>query len=100
MAEYRDRTWEKQRYWTENTLVQPPSFYMDQNVFGSFIHDREGILNRDRPGGRNIMWSSDYPHSETTWPNSLKLTREWMSEFPESERRKMLYENAARLYHI
>ena len=57
-AEYNDRVWEKQRYWTESVIDKPPSYYMDQNVWASFIQDRAGILMRDLPGGRNIMWSS------------------------------------------
>ena len=67
-TEYMTRTWEKQRFWTESALKNPPSYYMDNNIWGSFIQDRAGILNRNLPGGRNIMWSSDYPHSETTFP--------------------------------
>jgi len=69
-TEYVTRTWEKQRYWTESPLTESPAFYMDRNVYGSFIQDRTGFLNYDLPGGRNVMWSSDYPHSETTFPNS------------------------------
>ncbi len=72
-AEYMDRTWEKQRFWTDSPLTEKPSFYMDRNVYCSFIQDRAGILCRDLPGGRNIMWSSDYPHSETTFPRSREV---------------------------
>lgn len=42
------------------------SVCMDRNVWGSFIRDTVGVQNRNLPGGRNIMWSTDYPHSETT----------------------------------
>ncbi len=73
MAEYMDRTWEKQRFWIESKLKNLPSFYMDQNIYGSFINDRMGFVNCNQPGGRNVMWSSDFPHSETTYPNSLSV---------------------------
>ena len=59
-TEYITRTWEKQRFWTKSALKEPPTYYMDRNVYGSFIQDRTGILCRDLPGGKNIMWSSDY----------------------------------------
>jgi predicted TIM-barrel fold metal-dependent hydrolase len=72
-AEYCDRTWEKQRFWTESPLTEKPSFYMDRQVYGSFIQDRAGVLMRDLPGAGNIMWSSDYPHSETTFPISRNI---------------------------
>lgn len=35
-----------------------------------------GIMMRDFPGARNIMWSSDYPHSETTYLHSHELIAE------------------------
>jgi len=81
-------------------LSLKPSEYIQRQVYATFMEDPVGLRERDLIGIENILWSSDYPHSETTWPHSLQLTREWMSEFPQDERRKMLYENAARLYHI
>jgi predicted TIM-barrel fold metal-dependent hydrolase len=100
MAEYMDRTWEKQRFWTENKLELPPSHFMDQNIYGSFIHDRGGILSRDRPGGRNIMWSSDYPHSETTWPNSQAVIARDFKDVPEADIREITCERARRVYSV
>jgi predicted TIM-barrel fold metal-dependent hydrolase len=97
---YLDHIWEKHRHWTKSELKQPPSTYLKRQVHATFMEDPIGLRERDLIGVENILWSSDYPHSETTWPNSLKLTSEWMRDFPEQERRKILYENAARLYHI
>ena len=99
-AEYNDRTWEKQRYWTDSVIDKPPSYYMDQNVWGSFIQDRAGILARDLPGGKNIMWSSDYPHSETTFPNSHAIIRRDFAGVPEADIRDIICNNAKRLLRI
>ena len=100
MAEYMDRTWEKQRFWMESPLDKPPSYYMERNVYGSFINDREGILNRDRPGAKNIMWSSDYPHSETTYPNSrLVIERDFVG-IPEEDVRQIVGGRAAKLFGL
>ena len=100
LAEYLDRTWEKQRYWTESQLVEKPSFYMDRNVFGSFINDRVGVLNRDLPGGRNIMWSSDYPHSETTFPHSHDVIARDFVGVPEEAIRAIVCDTARRVYSV
>jgi predicted TIM-barrel fold metal-dependent hydrolase len=99
-AEYCDRTWEKQRYWTESVIDNPPSFYMDRNVWGSFIQDRTGILLRDQPGGRNIMWSSDYPHSETTFPNSHAVIRRDFAGVPDDDVRDIICNNAKRFLRL
>lgn len=97
---YLDHLWEKHRFWTRNELPNPPSFYFKRQVFATFMEDPVGLREREFIGIDNIMWSSDYPHSETTWPNSKKLTDEWMAGFPEEERRKILHENAAMLYDL
>lgn len=99
-TEYITRTWEKQRFWTESSLTEPPSYFMDRNVYGSFIQDRTGILNRDLPGGGNIMWSSDYPHSETTFPHSHDIIARDFEGIPEADINMIVYERARQLYSI
>lgn len=99
-ANYMDRTWEKQRYWTKSPLTELPSFYMDQNVYGSFIHDRIGVELRKAPGAKNIMWSSDYPHSETTFPDSAQVIERDFVGVPQDERREIICERARRLYKV
>lgn len=100
MAEYMDRVWEKQRFWTESTLTNPPSFYMDQNIYGSFINDRIGIMCRNDPGGRNIMWSSDYPHSETSFPNSHAVIARDFVGVPQNEIQEIIGERARRVFSV
>ena len=99
-AEYMDRTWEKQRFWVGSPLEHPPSFYMDQNVWGSFIQDREGILNYGRTGSKNIMWSSDYPHSETTFPNSHEVIARDFDGVPRADVKAMTRDIARALYRL
>lgn len=97
-AEYMDRTWERQRYWTDSKITEKPSFYMDRNVYGSFIQDRIGILSRHLPGAGNIMWSSDYPHSETTFPKSHEIIARDFAGVPEAEVREIVADRARRVY--
>jgi predicted TIM-barrel fold metal-dependent hydrolase len=100
VTEYMDRTWEKQRFWTESTLTEKPSFYMDRNVYASFIQDRIGVLNRHQPGGRNILWSSDYPHSETTFPHSHDIIARDFEGIPEKDVREITCDRAKKLYGV
>jgi predicted TIM-barrel fold metal-dependent hydrolase len=99
-AEYMDRTWERQRFWTDSPISQPPSHFMEQNVYGSFIQDRIGILQRDWVGGRNIMWSSDYPHSETSWPQSHDIVARDFAGVPDADIHEIVYARAKRVYQI
>jgi predicted TIM-barrel fold metal-dependent hydrolase len=73
---------------------------MEQNVYGSFIQDRIGILQRDWVGGRNIMWSSDYPHSETSWPQSHDIVARDFAGVPDADIHEIVYARAKRVYQI
>jgi predicted TIM-barrel fold metal-dependent hydrolase len=99
-ANYMDETWKKQRYWVNSTLEHEPSYYWDRNIYGSFIHDRVGVMMRGLPGAGNIMWSSDYPHSETTFPHSKDVIEKLFEGVPEDEKKMILSGRANRLYRL
>ena len=99
-ANYMDETWHKQRYWVKSILEHAPSYFWERNIYGSFIHDRAGILMRELPGAGNIMWSSDYPHSETTFPHSQAKIVELFAGVPEAERNEIIGGRAKKLYNL
>jgi predicted TIM-barrel fold metal-dependent hydrolase len=100
MAEYMDNFYSQHPSWAKVKLKERPSHYMDQNVYGSFIRDPIGVTLRHRKGGKNIMWSSDYPHSETSWPNSKAEIDKQFEGVSEAERRPVLYDNARRFFGL
>jgi len=99
-AQYMDHSWGKHRFWVGNDNKHPPSYYMDQNIWGSFLRDRIGIELRDRPGGKNIMWSSDFPHSETTYPHSREFIAEEFEGIPDADRDEIVGGIAGRLFQF
>ena len=99
-ANYMDETWDKQRHWVNSVLEKTPSYFWDRNIYGSFIHDRAGILMRELPGAGNIMWSSDYPHSETTFPHSMDKIEELFAGVPEDEKNMIIGGRAKILYNL
>lgn len=99
-ANYMDETWNKQRYWVNSELEHEPSFYWERNIFGSFIHDRAGVEMRHFRGAGNIMWSSDYPHSETTYPNSIDMIAKLFHDVPEDERNMIIGGRAKQLFRL
>ena len=78
-----------------------PSDYWSQNcsIGASFIAPYEVAL-REQVGVRNIMWGSDYPHAEGTWPRTLLALRNSFADVPEGEVRLMLGENAASVFDV
>jgi predicted TIM-barrel fold metal-dependent hydrolase len=77
-----------------------PSDFFHRNVVLSFQEDAIGIRLRDAIGVDNMMWGSDYPHSESTFPQSRKILAEILAGVPEDEQAKIVGGNAARVYHF
>jgi predicted TIM-barrel fold metal-dependent hydrolase len=75
-----------------------PSDFFRQNVFVSFQEDALGVQHRDLIGVETLMWGSDYPHTESTFPRSRQIVDEMLADVPDNERRMILYENVASLY--
>ena len=92
---YRERH-EEAAYRFKNAML--PSDFFHRQVFLSFQEDAVGIRLRDLIGVRNIMWGSDYPHSESTFPQSLEILDRILDGVPEAERSRIVGENAAELY--
>ena len=80
--------------------VKVPSDVFHNNLFLTFQEDEVGIAHRSMIGVDNIMWGSDYPHTESTWPNSRKVLGRVLAGVSEEEQRKMTFHNAARLFNI
>src|SRR5262245_16198517 len=77
-----------------------PSDFFHRNVVLSFQEDAIGIRLRDTIGVDNMMWGSDYPHSESTFPRSRTVLSEILADVPEAEQAKIVGENTARVYHF
>jgi predicted TIM-barrel fold metal-dependent hydrolase len=77
-----------------------PSDFFHHNVFLSFQEDRFGIRERALIGIDNLMWGSDYPHTEATFPRSQEILERILEDVPLHEREKITRSNVARLYHF
>jgi predicted TIM-barrel fold metal-dependent hydrolase len=99
-CEQMDDRYERNKYWAKIRLERLPNSYVRSNWYFTFIIDRYGVKNRHDIGLDNIMWSTDYPHHGCDWPNSRRVVAEMMQDMPAAERRKVIHENAARLYDI
>jgi predicted TIM-barrel fold metal-dependent hydrolase len=77
-----------------------PSDYFRTNCFASFQEDAVGIRERDVIGVETLMWGSDYPHTESTFPRSQEILRKILADVSAEDARKIVSENAAALYHF
>jgi predicted TIM-barrel fold metal-dependent hydrolase len=54
----------------------------------------------ERWGAERILFSSDYPHTDTPWPESVAGMKKALTGFSASDQAKVMSENATRLLHL
>ncbi len=95
-----DHFWEDHHYWMEPRLTEPPSFYFKRQFWATFEDDRPGLLTRDLINPDHLMWGSDYPHSEGTFPFSRDRIAADFAGIEPVQTRKLVRDNAASLYGL
>ena len=81
-------------------LTMKPSDYFRRNMALTIVDEPGGLDYRHVVGVENIMWSTDFPHPATTWPNSVAIVEEQFTGVPADERELILSGNARRLYNL
>lgn len=73
-----------------------------EHFYGCFIDDAVGMRLIDLVGENNIMIECDYPHSDSTWPHSIKLAHEHFqgADLTDEQKFKILRGNAEKLYQF
>ena len=95
---------ENEKYSTRKLDYRPgikPSEIFRNQVSVTYQEEATGFAMLDRIGIDNMMWASDYPHGDSTWPESIAtIEASPLGQRDEGDLRKILYENAAQLYGI
>ncbi len=96
-----DSIWECPQRNYPDRPAQRPSEYWATNCFvcGSFLAPYETAV-RDEVGLGNLVWGSDYPHSEGTWPNTRLALRHAFAGVPTEDVRTILGDNGVRIYGL
>jgi predicted TIM-barrel fold metal-dependent hydrolase len=82
-------------------IKEIPSYYFHRNISLTLIDEPNTIdLLRHRVGVHKILWSSDYPHPISSWPNSRAVVNEVFKSVTDEERALMTGRNSARLWNL
>jgi predicted TIM-barrel fold metal-dependent hydrolase len=81
-------------------LDDKPSSYFHRQMYLTFVDDARGLAQRHELGLERILWSTDFPHPATSWPNSQAVVEKNFAGIPDNERDLIVAGNAARLYGI
>ncbi|HVU71427.1 MAG TPA: amidohydrolase family protein [Mycobacteriales bacterium] len=96
-----DDVWHDNQGWAGTKQIpEPPSTYYYKQVFGCFFKDQHGMDSLDKVGVDNVTFETDYPHSDSTWPNTKQVAEKLLAGLPDEAVRKILRGNAIRMLHL
>jgi predicted TIM-barrel fold metal-dependent hydrolase len=75
-------------------ITQPPSTYVPGRVYGCFFDDDTGLRNRDAIGVGQLLFEIDYPHQDTTWPNTHLVVERMATQVTPEELERIVRMNA------
>jgi len=90
------------RWYTKAVELVPtmPSRLFHTNFWATFMKDRIGVELRHHMNLDHIMWSTDYPHTGSEWPNSRAQIESLLRGLPRAEVKKLLHDNVKALYKL
>jgi predicted TIM-barrel fold metal-dependent hydrolase len=91
-----DYVWEHHDGWMENKDVLPvrPSTYYYGRVFGCFTSDYHGMKNIEAVGLDQVCFETDYPHTDTSWPDTKEEVARMLDGVPDDVAYKVVRGNA------
>jgi predicted TIM-barrel fold metal-dependent hydrolase len=86
--------------WVRPELKEKPSFYIKRQIHATFQWDPTGVSNVRRTGAAPLLWGSDYPHSEGTYPRSRKVVQELFGDMAEEDATAILGRTTMKLFRF
>ena len=93
-----DEYYQAHASWSKPKLAELPSHYIRRQIHATFQQDPVGIHNIPLTGADCMLWGNDYPHPESTYPNSNKVLDEVLRGVPEDVALQIVGGNAERLF--
>jgi predicted TIM-barrel fold metal-dependent hydrolase len=92
------------KYWSRGRFKAPitmsPGEYFERQFYATFFNDPPAAWILGHWGEKNCMWSNDYPHPNSTWPDSRKVVERDLAHLPAGTRKRLLSENVRELYQL
>ncbi|MFE9256748.1 amidohydrolase family protein [Streptomyces sp. NPDC006879] len=94
-----DDVWREHRAWggVREVVPEPPSVYYYRQIFCCFFRDKHGIASLDVVGRENATFETDYPHVDSTFPNTKQVALDHVEGLDEDTVYKLMRGNAIRM---
>jgi predicted TIM-barrel fold metal-dependent hydrolase len=102
VLERADAVWEDHRAWggVSELVPEPPSTYFHRQIWGCFFKDFHGLKSLDVIGEDRVTFETDYPHTDSTWPDTKVIAEKMMHGLSQQTINKVVRENAIDLYGL
>jgi predicted TIM-barrel fold metal-dependent hydrolase len=97
-----DEVWQHNRGWNEvwGKIPNPPSSYFPDHIYCTFFSDYFGLRHIDEIGADNVMFETDYPHSDSNWPDSRTVAMKQTEGLDDVTIEKVIRGNARKLFGL
>ncbi len=94
--------WEQFRGWAFDPAVisEEPAFYFRRQIYACFFRDDFGLKNIQDIGVDNVVFETDYPHSDSTWPDTERFVREMTADLDDETLYKIIRGNAIKMLSL
>jgi predicted TIM-barrel fold metal-dependent hydrolase len=96
-----DHAIERHRNWLgSGDLKRKPSEYFREHVYVTFQDDWVAFQTAHLMNAQRLLWASDHPHSDSTFPESQRVLAEQTEHLPTETRDDIIWRNCAALYGL
>jgi len=87
ILERADDVWREHRAWggVKDIVPEPPSTYFHRQVYGCFFRDQHGLDSLDVIGADRITFETDYPHTDSTWPDTREVAEQMVRHLSDDD---------------
>jgi predicted TIM-barrel fold metal-dependent hydrolase len=102
ILERADDVWLEHRAWggVKDIIPEPPSTYYFRQIYGCFFRDQHGVDSIEKVGVDNTTFETDYPHTDSTWPDTKEVAEELMKGIDDDTVYKLMRGNAIRMLSL
>jgi len=96
ILERADDVWREHRAWSgvKDIVPAPPSSYFHRQVYGCFFRDQHGLDSIGVIGAERITFETDYPHTDSTWPDTRAVAEQMVQHLSDDEVYRIMRGNA------
>ena len=84
----------------QSEMKRTPGEYFERQIYATFFNDPPSRYMAGNWCTKNFMWSNDYPHPNSTWPNSRDVVERDLGHLAGEAKNRLLSQNVLELYKI